>query len=67
MGHKGKSDVQGDETRRKRACSYTVTSTLLNAGAPVPTLSEWAMAGLAGLMMIGGAFFLRRRNLTQKI
>ena len=53
-------DAAATATGAAIACTFT--NTLVLAAIPIPTLSEWAMIMLAGMMAIAGFAGLRRRE-----
>ena len=53
-------DAAATSTGAAIACTFT--NTLALAAIPIPTLSEWAMIMLAGMMAIAGFAALRRRE-----
>ena len=60
----GSADVAtlGDEATAMQKTTASFTLTVLGGAQPVPTLGEWAMVLLTGLLGLLGAGALRRRN-----
>lgn len=62
FGTAGVRTVRGtNSTPSCQASSVTYTHTVNAVAAPVPTVGEWTLWGLAGMILIGGTAVLARR------
>jgi len=57
----GEGPESGDTLAFSQSLDYAQFIYVLDQGTTIPTLSEWGLIALAGILMLSGAFYLRRK------